>query len=254
MSLPISDTRTPIHASRDPSPSDGIKPGQAARIAGCAYLGVFLLGIFANFFASEKLLVPGNAADTAKNLMEHTMLFRLGIAAWLVVIVLDLIVAWALYLFLRPIDKGVSLLAAAFRVVFASIFAYSFVNKFSAMHVLGGAEYLSAFTSAQLQSQTMLLLDMHQFGVHTSYVFFGLHIFLIGYLILKSESMPRFLGVLLVIASVGYLIDSFGNFISPEYAANKALFLVFVAVPAILSEFSLTIWLLARNPAKLPGA
>lgn len=76
---------------------------------------MFLLGIFANFFASEKLIVPGNAADTAKNLMEHMMLFRLGIAAWLVMIVLDLIVAWALYLFLIPIDKGVSLLAAAGR-------------------------------------------------------------------------------------------------------------------------------------------
>ena len=222
-------------------------PGQAARIAGFAYLGVFLLGIFANFIASEKLIVPGNAAVTAKNLMEHALLFRLGIAAWFIVIVFDLLVAWALYLFLRPVDKGLSMLAAAFRAVFAAIFAYSFVDKISAVHVLGGAGYLSAFTPAQLQSQAMLLLDMHQYGVHASYVFFGLHIFLIGYLILKSGTMPRFLGVLLVIASAGYLIDSLGNFISPEYAANKTLFLVFVAVPAILSEFSLTVWLLARS-------
>jgi uncharacterized protein DUF4386 len=225
----------------------GMSPDQAARIAGFAYLGVFLLGIFANLFASEKLIVTGNAAATAKNLMEHALLFRLGIAAWLIVIVFDLTVAWALYLFLQPVDKGLSMLAAAFRAVFAAIFAYSFVDKISALHVLGGGGYLTAFTPAQLQSQAMLLLDRHQYGVHASYVFFGLHIFLIGYLILKSGTMPRILGVLLIIASAGYLIDSLGNFVSPEYAADKTLFLVFVAVPAILSEFSLTVWLLAKG-------
>jgi len=78
-------------------------------------------------------------------------------------------------------------------------------------------------------------------------LFFCIHIFLLGYLIFGSGYIPRILGILLIVASCGYLIDSFGNFLFSSYANNKTAFIVFVAVPAIIAEFSLTIWLLFKG-------
>lgn len=224
-----------------------ISPRNAAKIAGFGYLIVFILGFFGNFFVFEKLIVPEDAVTTANNIIANESLFRLGIASWLIVITFDALVAWALYVLLKPINKNLSLLAAWFRLVFVGIFGYSFVNYFSVLQLFSGADYLKVFETNQLQTQAMLLLNAHDYAVHISYIFFGLHIFLLGYLILKSGYIPPILGILLIVASCGYLIDSFGNFLSSDYANNKTAFLIFVAVPAIISELSLTIWLLFKG-------
>lgn len=219
----------------------------AARIAGFGYLMVFILGIFGNFFVFEKLIIPGDAVTTANNIIANESLFRFGIASWVIVITFDALVAWALYILLKPINKSLSLLAAWFRLVFVAIFGYSFVDYFSVLQLFSSADYLKVFETNQLQAQAMLLLNTHNFAVHISYVFFGLHIFLLGYLILKSGYIPKILGILLIVASCGYLINSFGNFLSPSYANNKTAFLLFVGVPAFVSELSLTFWLLFKG-------
>jgi hypothetical protein len=218
----------------------------ASRIAGFGYLMVFILGIFGNVIFG-KFIVMDDAVTSANNIIANKPLFRLGIASWLIVIVFDALVAWALYVLLKPVNKNLSMLAAWFRLVFVAIFGYSFVDYFSVLQLFTGADYLKVFETNQLQAQAILLLNTHNFGVHISFVFFGLHIFLLGYLILKSGYIPRFLGILLIVASFGYLINSFGNFLSPIYANSKTSFLLFVAVPAIISEFSLTLWLLFRG-------
>ena len=219
----------------------------AARIAGFGYLMVFIFGIFGNFFVFEKLIVPGDAVTTANNIKANESLFRFGIASWVIVIIFDTLVAWSLYFLLKPINKSFSLLTAWFRLVFVAIFAYSFVDYFSVMQLFSGADYLKVFETNQLQAQAMLLLNTHNFAVHISYVFFGLHIFFLGYLILKSGYIPRIIGILLLVASCGYLINSFGNFLSPAFANNKTTFIVFVAIPAMISEFSLTFWLIFKG-------
>ena len=93
----------------------------------------------------------------------------------------------------------------------------------------------------------MLFLNAYQYAFNIAFVLFGLHIFGLGYLIFTSDYIPRILGVLLMIASVGYLIDSFASVLSSNYASNEALFIVFIAVPAIISELSLTVWLLIKG-------
>ena len=90
----------------------------------------------------------------------------------------------------------------------------------------------------------MRLLRSYDYGFNVGFVFFGLHILGLGYLIVRSNYVPGVLGILLIIAAVGYLIDSFASFLSSDYANNEALFVVFVAVPAIISELTLTVWLL----------
>lgn len=219
----------------------------SARIAGFGYLMIFIFSIIANFFIFEELIVSGDAKATTTNIIANQSLFRLGIASWIVVVMLDALVAWALYILLKPINESFSLLAACFRLVFVAIFGYSFVNYFSILQLLSGAAYLNIFETEQVQAQVMLLLNTSYFATRISYVFFGLHILLLGYLILKSGYIPRILGIFLIVAGCGYLIDSFGNFVSSAYSKNHSAFLIFVLLPALISELSFTFWLIFKG-------
>jgi hypothetical protein len=206
-----------------------------------------MLGTFANSFALAKIIVTGDAAATANNIMASGLLFRLGIAAWMMVLMCDAVVAWALWLFLKPVNSGLALLAAWMRLLFVAIFAGGLLNLFPILELLSGAEYMKAFEPGQLTAQLMPYLSAYQNGVHVSFVPFGLHILLVGYLTFKSSNVPRILGVLLMAAAAGYQIDSFGNFLSSAYAANEINFVIFVAVPAVVSEAWLTLWLLVKG-------
>ena len=204
-----------------------------ARVAGFAYLFVFIFGFLANAFG----IVPGDAAKTANNIMASETLFRMGIASWLIVLVADAVVAWALYVLLVPVHRSLSLLAAWFRLVFVAIFAINLLGLFIAMQLVGGADV----------AQAMQFLNIYDYGVNIAFVFFGIHISILGYLVFKSEYLPRILGVLLMVASVGYLIDSFASIISSSYASNDVAFWLIVAAPAVISELSITLWLLIKG-------
>jgi hypothetical protein len=221
---------------------------KAAIVAGFGYLPVFILGGFANF---SNFIVPEDAATTVNNIMASESLFRTYIASWVIVLTFDTVVAWALYVLLKPVNKSLSLLAAWFRLVFVAIFGSALVNLLSVLPLLSGADYLTVFEPNQLQALAMSLVNAYAYGVNISFVFFGLHVFFLGYLIFKSDYIPRILGVLLIVASLGYLIDSFASFLSSNYANNEALFFLFVAVPAIIAELSLTLWLIFKG-AKIP--
>ena len=218
---------------------------RAAQVGGFGYLVVFVLGIFA--FSLEDLIVPGDAAATASNISDSELSFRAGVASLLIVLVADAVVAWALYIFLKPVSESLSLLTAWFRLLFVAVAASAFVGLFSVATILSGAVDSTAFEPAQLDGLTTLFLNIYQYGFNVSFVFFGLHILGLGYLIWKSDYVPHVLGTLLIIAAVGYQIDSFASMLSSSYANNDTLFVVFVAVPAIVSELALTLWLLTRG-------
>lgn len=229
----------------DTSPSLSIR--QAALVGGFGYLAIFIVTTLANSFALEQVIVSQDGAATASNIMASGWLFRLGIAGWIVVLMCDTLVAWALYLFFRPVHTALALLAAIMRLLFVAFFAAGLLNLFPILELLSGAEYLEVFDSPQLTAQIMPFLSAYEHAVHVSFVPFGLTILALGYLTLKSGNMPRLLGILLIVAAVGYQIDSFGNFLSPAYAANEINFILFVAVPAATSEFWLTLWLLVKG-------
>ena len=214
---------------------------QAAVIAGLGYLIVFIFG-FANI-RREKLTVRGDAATTASNIVASESRFRAGTASWIVVLVADVVVAWALYVFLKPVSESLSLLTAWVRLVYVAIAAMAVVNLLSAVGLLTDADESEGFRADQRNAQAMLFLRSYDFGFNVGFVFFGLHILGLGYLIVRSDYIPTVLGVLLIVASVAYLIDSFACFLSSSYGSNEAHSLVF-AIPAIISELSLTVWLL----------
>ncbi len=223
-----------------------ISLGKAARVAGFGYLIIFILGGFTNFIARDNLIVPGDAAATVSNIMASESLFRMGIAGGVIVLAADAVVAWALYIFLKPVNKSFSLLAVWFRLVFVAIAGINLLNLLIVLLLLSGADYLTVFETGQLQAQVMLFLGAHGSGINISWVFFGFHILVLGYLIFKSSYIPRILGILLIVASLGYFINGFASFLSSNYANNEANLLV-VAVPAIIAEFSLTLWLLIKG-------
>lgn len=218
---------------------------QAAIVAGVGLLLMAILAPFAEFSVRQSLIVPGDAATTAKNIMTDELLFRIAICVYLIVAILDVVVAWALYVLLKPVNKSLSLLAAWFRVVYAGILAIVLLNFVIVLQLLSGADYLSVFETDQVYAQAMLFLNAFDYGWNIGLAIFGLHLLVLGYLVFKLPGyVTNILGVLVVIAGLGYLIDSFGKLLSSTYDANIALF-------TFIGEVLLIFWLLFKA-TKIP--
>jgi len=220
---------------------------QLARTAGFGYLIIVFLAIFSEFFVRTALFVPGDAIATANNIMANELQFRIGIVAWIIVVICDIVVTWALYLLFKPINQHLSLLAALFRLVYIAIKGAALIYFLLALQLLSGADYLSSIDASQLHVQLMSYLNGHNYGFLIGLVFFGVHCFLLGCLVYKSNFFPKVLGILLMAACFGYLIDSFANFLLPNYADHQDLFLLIVAVPAFIGEMGFCLWLLLKN-------
>jgi len=217
---------------------------KAAIVAGFGLLIMSILAAFANFYVLPSLIVPGDAATTANNIMANELLFRIGICSFTIVIVLDVVVAWALYVLLKPVNKSLSLLAAWFRLVYATIFGIALANLFNVLRLVSDADYVTVFEIDQLYAQVMLSLNAFSDGWQIGYVFFGLHLFVLGYLVFKSGYIPKILGVLLIIAGLGYLLDSYAIFLLPNYEAT-------IGYVTFIGEVLFMLWLLFKG-AKIP--
>jgi len=221
---------------------------KAAKVAGFALLIMLIPAIFANFFVFPSLIVPGDATTTANNIMASEGLLRAGIGSWLIVIILDLVIAWALYVLLKQANKSLSLLAAWFRLMHAAIFGITLLNLVFVLQLLSGADYLTVFETSQLHALVLLFLNGYNYGFNIGIFFFSFHLGILGYLVFKSGYIPRILGVFLIISSFAYLIINAGEILLPAYPETIALVL---GVPAFIGEFLLTLWLLFKG-GKIP--
>lgn len=224
---------------------DSIKA--VAKFTGAGYLVIFITGFFSNFFVLEGLTVPGDAAATLQNFSENNMMFRFGIFSFIMMVVFDVLLAWSLYLLLKPVNSKLSLLSASLRLVNGTIFGVALYNLFGILHLTAGDGYMQAFDASGLQFQIMLYLDAFNDTWLIGLIFFGIHLYFLGYLIMKSGYIPKFIGILLIIAAFGYLIDSLANFLLPEYESFADVFMLIVVIPGVLGELSFTVWLLARG-------
>ena len=220
---------------------------KTARIAGVLYLTIILSGIYAQFFVRGSLIDPGDAAATANNIAASESLFRVGIAADLIMILCDVALAAIFYVLLKPVDNGLALLAAFFRLVQAAILGMNLLNLFLALQLVDVANHLSVFSADQLFAQAMLYLDAHSTGYSLALIFFGIQCLVLGYLIFISGYIPRILGGLLIFAGLGYLIDSFASFLLPNYGDYAEIFALIVFVPALIGELALALWLLWKG-------
>jgi hypothetical protein len=216
----------------------------AAVVAGLALLVMAVLAAFANFSVIQNLVVAGDAKATAENIIASAGSFRMGIVFFLIVAILDMVVAWALYILLKPANKSVSLLAAWFRVSYAAIFTVALVNLLNVLQVLSRADFLKGFDVNQLYAQVMLSLGAFQSGWDLGLVIFGLHLLLIGYLVFRSGYAPKWMGIvlslMLAIGGLGYMADSLGKFLLPSYNGTNAQF-------TFIGEVVLIFWLLWKG-------
>jgi hypothetical protein len=217
----------------------GASPRLRARIAGVLYLITIVTGVFAEAFVRGALVVTDDAAATATNILGSEPLYRLGLVADLVMIACYVAVTILLYELLKPVSKSLSLLAASFSLIGIAVLAVDSFNHLAPLIILGGAHYLSAFETAQLQALALMFLKLHAKGYTISVVFFGIYCVLIGYLVFRSNFLPRLLGALMAIGGLCYLIDSVAILLLPTVAAR----LPDIQILAGVAELSLSLWL-----------
>lgn len=223
--------------------SDPVPPVRLARITGVFYLIIIVLGLWSELGVRSRLIVAGDATATAENLTASEFLFRAGIAGDLIVFLSDVAVAVLLYVLLRPAGWTLSLLSAGFRLTGTAIYGLNLLHLLAALLVLGQADPLPAFAPEQLHALALLFLDVHRHGYDLGLAFFGVHCFVLGWLLVRSPAFPTVLGVLMVLAALNYLIGSFTLFLFPQVAPALAP----VYVVALVAELSLCLWLLIKG-------
>src|SRR3954447_2011146 len=200
----------------------------ASLIAGIGILLLAVLAVFGNFIAVGALVTGGDAAKTARDILASEGLFRWGVAGLILVVVLDIVVARALFTVFEPVNRSVSAMAAWFRVAYAVVFLVGIAQLVVALGLLG--------------DPTQALRAIHAYTAvwNAALVLFGVHLLLIGYLAYRSGFIPRVIGILLVVAGLGYLTDGFGAVLVPGYSLNIAQF-------TFVGEAALLVWLLVKG-------
>jgi hypothetical protein len=211
-------------------------PRLKARITGVFYLLTMLTGIFAQGFVSERLVVFGDAAATATNILTHKCLFQLGFTMYLVEMACQIVFTVLFYDLLKPVSRSIALVAAFLGLAGCTIKTLSRLFYIAPLFVLGGAHYLSVFTVAQLQALALLFLKVNDQGAGVALAFFGFYALLTGYLIVRSTFLPRFLGVWSILAGLGWL-----TFLYPPLGYRLFPYL---AVFGFLGAAALILWLL----------
>ena len=211
-----------------------------ARIGGLIYLVIIVGGIFAEMIVRGELVVHGNAAATAHNIMTHELLYRWGFAAEVFYCACNIPLIIIFYNLFGVVNKNLTLLVVFFSIVGTAIENVSLLAHFAPLVFLGNGHHLGAFTAEQLQDLAYTSLQFFEYGFSIALVFFGFYCLAMGFLIFRSTFLPRIIGVLLAIQGLCYLINSFANFLAPKFAAQ---FFPVLAASGI-GEVSFCLWLL----------
>jgi hypothetical protein len=216
--------------------------------AGSLYLAMILTGIFVHLFVRAGIIEPGNAAVTAQNLLNKEFIFRLGFVLDLIYMVSFIFLGLVFYRLFQQTDKNQAHALLSIVLVSSAMMGLNMLNQFAAQYVLSGAEFLNVFQPEQLQAFSLFFLDLHNHGMHIGYLFFGLWLFSLGYLVMKSDLFPgvfgKIFGGLLIAGFVGYEINFLTYFLFPD---KYAIVSSFSTIPANLGELSLCVWLIFKG-------
>jgi Domain of unknown function (DUF4386) len=217
-------------------PTAGLSPRFRARMTGGFYLLTIVTGIFAQGFVSNRLVVFGDAAATATNILTHKTLFQSGFTVYLIEMACQIVFTALFYELLKPVSKNVSLVAAFLGLAGCTIKTVSRLFYLAPLFVLEGARYSKVFNREQLRALALLFLDVNDHGAAISLAFFGFYALLTGYLIFRSTFLPRVLGVWSAIAGVGWLA-----FLYPPLGYRLFPYL---AAVGLLGAAALILWLI----------
>jgi hypothetical protein len=216
---------------------------KTARTTGALYLIIAIVMGVSFTVATTNLIVPGDATATANNIIASESLFRIGAVGDSVTFLIEIVLVVLLYVLFKPVSKTLALVAAFSRLAMTVMQGMNLLNKFTALQLLSGADYLTTFGQDQLHAAALQSLSAYEFGALIWGTFFSLHLFVLAILLFKSGYFPKFLGILFVFASLGYAVDSFGHFLLPEYS-EVYTWIVWATVPA---ELVFAFWLLIKG-------
>src|SRR5256886_704580 len=218
-------------------------PKRIARIAGVLYLLVGIFGGFAEGFVEPKIYVAGNAATRASNVLAKSGLVRLAVIADRLAPTILVFLGMTLYLLLKHVNKSVASAMVVLVAISTGITCLNAVFEFEGLRVATGAVNLAALGTAGSNALVLLLLDTQHYGILIAQIFFGLWLVPLGYLAYKSAGLfPKWLGVVLIVGGVCYLVDLLALFLVPDFAQNIHLFVG--VIPTTIAEVSMVIYLL----------
>jgi len=210
------------------------------RLAGLMYVVASIPGFFAILYVPGKVIVHGNATMTAQNIAASETLFRLGVAAELVGQALFIFVALALYHLLKGVNQRQALLMLILILSAIPIAFLNEVNSIAALALVRGADFLAAFEKPQRDSLAMFFLNLHSYGFDVIEIFWGLWLFPLGLLVYRSGSIPRILGVLLMVNSLTFPVNSLASLLLPLYERTISRWMM----PLGFGELAFMFWLL----------
>jgi hypothetical protein len=222
----------------------GASPQHLARIFGGLYLINIVGGFFAIGYIPAALIVSGNAAATAHNIQTHELLYRLGMAAHLIILVAcNIPMTLIFYELFKVVNRRLALLEVFFSLVATAVEGANLLNQFAPLMLLGGGHSLNVFTPEQLQALASLL-DLHEMSYNIQQVFYAGDLLVSGYLVFRSTFLPRIVGAGLWIGALCYLTYSFADVLAPGFAAHLV---PYIQVPSGLAELSLCLWFLVMG-------
>jgi hypothetical protein len=215
-----------------------------ARICGLLYFLIIVFGLIAQVFVRDSLVDYSNARVTASNIVASEFWYRFGFVSELLMLVCDVGVTTILFILLKDTNKNFSILSTLFRVVSICILGIAALTHYAALSFLEKSTFLSVFTTEELNAFSLLAVRMHGVGYNISLLFFGFHLIVLSYLIYRSLILPKFLGILLVIGGLCYIVNSLIWFLFPELV--KVIYPA-ILIPCALGEWILCFWLLIKG-------
>lgn len=216
---------------------------RAGRLAGALYLTQMAFGVFGESFVRGSLIVPGDATRTAQNIMASEQLFRLGIVTDLITYVGVIVLTWALYVLLSPVNRNLALLAAFLRVTENALLCVVTINSATVLALLSGPDLLQGFDAAQVHSLARLFIRAQGAGMNIGFILLGLGSAVFAYLLLKSRYVPRLLAALGIFGSALLALTSFVVILSPALRPYQLPLMI----PMGIYEVTLGAWLLFKG-------
>lgn len=212
-----------------------------ARIGGVLFLVSIVAGGFGEGFAPSQLVAPGDAAATARHILTSDTVFRVGFASYLVEGLCDAALTAVFFVLLRPIDQVLTVAIVVFRIMATATFAFAELFYFAPSLILTNEPYLRSFSSDQLNTLTLLSLNLYGVGGAMSLAFYGVASIGIGYLMFRSQYLPRWLGIVWVIGGACFVLRTFAFVLLPAIPGGV------LQAPQIVAILLFAIWLLAKG-------
>ncbi|NRF38056.1 DUF4386 domain-containing protein [Pedobacter sp. LMG 31643] len=215
---------------------------KTARIAGAIYLVVVLTGMFSLAYVPSQLIFWNDAAKTLQHITSSQQLYRMGIASSMICYLAFTLLPIVLYRLLRHVDENYAKLMVIFALISVPISLLNLQHKFDVLSIISGADYLKDLSQQQLQSRVLFSLESYDSGLLIVQIFWGLWLFPFGYLVYHSKTLPKILGVFLMLGCFGYLINVLGRTALPNY--GEFGYAKYVTLPASIGEIGICLWLL----------